>query len=369
MIKKLLLTLFAFAAVTNVHAARWNAETTDWSLNPHPVIGDWGFDRPGYPEGLYIHGITVKKGHKVKNPVIYDNDVYDDVFEDEWMYAMASLGRMNLAGLIVTPVLTDFWTFSHPDWVDTAHDSRNNAIASGIDPDCLPPITVGTEAESEQAGENKISEGAELYVKLLNENYAKHPDRPMIINIGGQGTTLATAYGLDPSIADKCIVYYTDLRVYNGHYEWVSRIIAANFRVVSWGDDNWWIVKRCQNEWNVLPRPDHCRASENGPMSGEWRLLTEMHKPMLDHMVHQFRTRGEYSNDGRCSDAYADGTFIHAWLPGIFTDAELREVRGAEVLHITSFTEQDEAEVKALTMSTLLDPRAYRFIKKTKRKQ
>lgn len=122
MIKKLLLTLFAFAAVTNVHAARWNAETTDWSLNPHPVIGDWGFDRPGYPERLYIHGITVKEGHKVKNPVIYDNDVYDDVFEDEWMYAMASLGRMNLVGLIVTPVLTDFWTFSHPDWVDTAHD-------------------------------------------------------------------------------------------------------------------------------------------------------------------------------------------------------------------------------------------------------
>ena len=159
MIKKLLLTLFAFAAVTIVHAARWNAETTDWSLNPHPVIGDWGFDRPGYPEGLYIHGITVKEGHKVKNPVIYDNDVYDDVFEDEWMYAMASLGRMNLVGLIVTPVLTDFWTFSHPDWVDTAHDSRNNAIASGIDPDCLPPITGGTEAESEQAGENKISEG------------------------------------------------------------------------------------------------------------------------------------------------------------------------------------------------------------------
>lgn len=363
MIKKLLLTLFAFAAVTNAQAARWNAETTDWSLNPHPVIGDWGFDRPGYPEGLYIHGITVKEGHKVKNPVIYDNDVYDDVFEDEWMYAMASLGRMNLVGLIVTPVLTDFWTFSHPDWVDTAHDSRNNALASGIDPDCLPPITVGTEAESEQAGENKLSEGAELYVKLINENYAKHPDRPMIINIGGQGATLATAYGLDPSIADKCIVYYTDIRVYNGHYEWASRIIAANFRVVSWGDDNWWIVKRCQNEWNVLPRPDHCRASENDPMSGEWRLLTEMHNPMLDHMVHQFRMRGEYSNDGRCSDAYADGTFIHAWLPGIFTDAELREVRGAEVLHITSFTEQDEAEVKALTMDTLLDPRAYRFKK------
>ena len=342
--KHLFTLLLAFAAgITTAAAARWNAETTDWSRNPHPVIGDWGFDRPGYPKGLYIHGITVKEGQKVKNPVIYDNDVYDDVFEDEWMYAMASLGRMEIAGLIVTPVLTDFWTFSHPD--------------------CLPPITVGTEAESEAAGERKMSAGAELYVKLINEHHAKHPDRPMIVNIGGQGATLASAFCLDPTIADKCIVYYTDLRVYNGHYEWASRIIAANFRVVSWGDDNWWIVKKCQNEWNVLPRPDNCRAEENDAMSGEWRLLTEMHNPMLDHMVHQFRHRNEYCGEGRCGDSYGDGTFIHAWLPGIFTGAALQEVRGGEVLHVTSFTEQDEAEVKALTMGVLLDPRAYRFKK------
>ncbi len=357
------LLLFLAAAIPAATAARWNPETTDWSRNPHPAIGDWGFDRPGYPKGLYIHGITVKEGQKVKNPVIYDNDVYDDVFEDEWMYAMASLGRMEIAGLIVTPVLTDFWTFSHPDWVKTAYDSRETALAAGIDPDCLPPITVGTEAESEAAGERRMSAGAELYVKLINEHHAKHPDRPMIVNIGGQGATLASAFCIDPSIADKCIVYYTDLRVYNGHYQWASKIIAANFRVVSWGDDNWWKVKKCQNEWNVLPRPDNCRAEDNDATSGEWRLLTEMGNPMLDHMVHQFRTRGEYCGEGRCGDSYGDGTFIHAWLPTIFSDAALQEVRGGEVLHITSFTTQDEAEVKALTMSVLLDRRAYRFKK------
>ena len=51
--------------------------------------------------------------------------------------------------------------------------------------------------------------------------------------------TIATGRTIDPSIADKCIVYYTDIRVYNGHYKWASEIIAKNFRVVSWGDDNW----------------------------------------------------------------------------------------------------------------------------------
>ena len=69
--------LAAMLLPTLVMAARWNAETTDWSKNPHPVVGDWGFDRPGYPKGLYIHGITVKEGKRVKNPVIYDNDVYN----------------------------------------------------------------------------------------------------------------------------------------------------------------------------------------------------------------------------------------------------------------------------------------------------
>lgn len=199
---------------------------------------------------------------------------------------------------------------------------------------------------------NIKSDGAQAYVEIINKQYEKHPDLPVIINIGGQGATLASAFNIDPSIADKCIVYYTDIRVYNGHYKWASEIIAKNFRVVSWGDDNWWITKRAQNEWNVLPRPEHALARDNDERSGEWALLTDMNQPMLDNMVHQFRHRGEYSNDERHSyaDGYHDGCFIHAWLPNIFSDAELRKVRGGEVLHITEFNAENEAAVKDFTM-------------------
>lgn len=162
--------LIAMLLPTFVLAARWNAETKDWSKNPHPVVGDWGFDRPGYPKGLYIHGITVKEGKRVKNPVIYDNDVYDDVFEDEWMYAMSSLGQLRIAALIVTPVLTDFWGFYKPEWIATAHESRNYAIQSGIAEKKLPPITIGTEAESEKNAEERMSEGAKRYVEIINSH-------------------------------------------------------------------------------------------------------------------------------------------------------------------------------------------------------
>lgn len=342
-----------------VQAAHWRPRTTDWSRNSNPIVGDWGFDRPGYPPGLYLHGVTVKDGEAVTNPVIYDNDVYDDVFDDELAFAMASIGKMRLAGLIVTPVLTDGWGFSHPDWIKTATEARDRARASGMHIDRIPSITIGTEADSEKAGERKDSAGARLYVRLINEQYRKDPGRPVLVSIGGQSATLASAYGLDPSIAEKCVVYYTDLRVYNGHYEWASKLVAKHFRVISWGDDNWWINKRCQNEWRVLPRPEQCEGKDNAANSGEWRLLTEAHVPVLDHIVQQFQTRGEYCQGERKADGYGDGTFLHAWLPGIFADAALREVRGSEVLHVTKFTPENERRVKEFTLKILLDPQAY----------
>jgi hypothetical protein len=343
-----------------VTAARWRPQTADWTSATNLVIGDWGFNHPGYPPGLYIHSITRPAGEKITNPVIYDNDVYDDVFDDELAMVMASNAELNLVGLIVTPVLTDGWGFNKPDWVKTAHEARRNAELSGLRMDRIPPVTVGTQGANEKAGENADSAGARLYVRLINEHFQRDPEHPTIVNIGGQSATLASAYGLDPSIAHKCIVYYTDLRVYNGHYQWASRIVAANFRVVSWGDDNWWITKPAQNQWRVLPRPDKAEGKENDANSGEWRQLTQMRIPLLDHMVKQFQTRGEYSQGPRKGDGYLDGTFLHAWLPGIFEGAALREVRGGQVLHVTRFTETNEARVKAFANARLLNRSAYR---------
>lgn len=356
--KILFLLLLLSNLCVSAQAARWNHETTDWNQNPHPVIGDWGFDRPGYPKGLYIHGITVKEGRKVRNAVIYDNDVFDDVFEDEWMFAMASLGKMNLKALIVTPALTDGWGFYHPDWVKTGTDACALAAASGMKH--IPQITIGTEAESEKAGERKESAAAHLYVDLINKEYKKHPNLPVIINIGGQAASLASAYCIDPGIADKCIVYYTDLPIYNGHYEWASKLVASHFRVINWGaDEHWWKGKGGENEWRVLPRPEHKYGRDNAPDSGEWKHLSDMHQPILDNMIYGLQNRREYAED--FADGYCDGTFLHAWLPGIFADAEIRELRGpgTEGIHVTGFDETCEARVKAFTMSVLLNRKAY----------
>jgi hypothetical protein len=159
----------------------------DWNQNPNPVIGDWGFDRPGYPKGLYIQGVTVKEEEPVTNPLIYDNDVFDDVFDDEWVMAMASLGNMNLVGLIVTPVLTDGWGFYKPEWIETARDARRLAAESGMDMSRIPEIVIGTEAKSEKEGEKKDSAGARLYVQLINDHYRRDPAHPLLVSIGDRG--------------------------------------------------------------------------------------------------------------------------------------------------------------------------------------
>lgn len=353
--------LFACLLTTSAIAGpkSWNPRTTDWSTNTTPKLGDWGFDRPGYPKGLYIHGVTVAEGKPITNPVIYDNDVFDDVFDDELAFAMASLGKMELVGLIVTPVLTDGWGFSKPEWKQTAHHVRNLAKASGMDMSRIPEVTVGTEAASEKEGIDKESSGAKLYVKLIREQYRKDPGKPLIVNIGGQGATLASAFKLDPTIAEQCIVYYTDIKVYNGHYRWASELIAKHFRVVSWGDDHWWITKKGQNDWRVLPRPKNPEGKDNAADSGEWKAFSDMKKPILDDMIKQFQTRHEYCMGPEKGDAYADGTFLQAWIPGIFGDAEIQKIRGSDVLHVTKFTSTNEALVKDFAAKILLDPAVY----------
>jgi len=98
MMRHLILLWFCLAAshgLAEEPAARWRPRTTDWSSNVSPVLGDWGFDRPGFPSSLYIHGVTVPAGQSMTNPVIYDNDVYDDVFDDELAMVMASEGEIS----------------------------------------------------------------------------------------------------------------------------------------------------------------------------------------------------------------------------------------------------------------------------------
>ncbi len=268
---------------------RWNPETTDWASNPNPEVGDWGFDRPGYDPGLYIHGITVPPGEPMTNPFIYDNDECSDVRDDEYILAKASVGEANFVAFIATPVMASVFTSGNgyiPQWEQTFYDSYNWAASNNMCMDLIPEVTVGCIYNT---GPMPDSAGAQLIVELAHQYYDADPNKPVFYSIGGQANSLASAWFRDPTIGDKIIVYYTDIVAYNGHDEWASSVVAQNFRVVNWGDrPNWW----------------------NHQCPG--------------------------------CDTFGDGTFMHAWDPGCFIDALIAEPRfqgtGAHVLWIQDYS-------------------------------
>jgi hypothetical protein len=129
-----LLQRMALLCLVALPAPAWRAMTGDWSKNPSPVIGDWGFDRPGYPKGLYLHGVTMPEGHlpanPLPNPIIYDNDEYAEILDDDVLCAMAGLGRITLAAQIVTPI--DPKGVFKESWQQSAFWHYDRCLRSGM---------------------------------------------------------------------------------------------------------------------------------------------------------------------------------------------------------------------------------------------
>ncbi len=347
------------AFTTPGFAARWNQETTNWNNNPNPVVGDWGFNRPGYPSGLYVHGVTVPNGEIIENPVIYDNDITRDVLDDEWTFVMSSLGELNLVGYICTPLEGGNKCVS--GFMNEFINDYNRANGSNM---CMERIPYPVQGNGCTYGTGpNWSPGAQVYLDVCAQ---ADPNRPVIVNIGGQGTTLAAAWSLDHSIADKIIVYYTDITEFNGHETWGSTIVAQNFRVINFGRKyTWWEDENCQNEWQVLPRPNTCCPGTNQSEWGEWNLINNG-TPLMDFFISQMNSQCWYvptqcggctgHNWGSTSDGYFDGTHIAAWAPGMITGIKLDPARNGEVLYITSWS---KPPVKAVTLNALQNQDAF----------
>ena len=82
---------------------------------------------------------------------------------------------------------------------------------------------------------------------------------------------------------------------------------------------------------------------------------------MLDAMVQSFKHRHEYSQGNQLGDGYLDGTFFHAYFPGMFTGAELRNIRGenTEAIYIREFNLESQRAFKKFANERLLDPKMY----------
>jgi hypothetical protein len=190
-------------------------------------------------DGLLILGVGRD------NPLIYDNDWWFDTPDKNYLWAKTSLGQADLKGNIVTRDLWDWqkgYVYTLQQGMADAEKSVGIARRSGLKgiPDPVP----GCDAVFERPASGYIrdtkivpSKGSEL---IVAEARKASWDKPLVVFVGGPLNTVANAYLMDPTIADRMVVFMTDLCGYNGKDPWANYIVASRCKLVNYGAHIWW---------------------------------------------------------------------------------------------------------------------------------
>lgn len=190
-------------------------------------------------KGLLLEGVNSDC------PMIYDNDWWSDTPDKDYLWAKASLGQADLRGNIVTRDLWDWrkgYLYKLNQGLEDARKAVGRARRSGLRkvPDPIP----GADAAFAPPSSKKIedtpivrSKGSEL---IVAEAQKARPDKPLLVFVGGPLNTVANAVLMEPSIAERMVVFMTDLRGYNGQDPWANYIIASRCKLVNYGAHVWW---------------------------------------------------------------------------------------------------------------------------------
>lgn len=166
--------------------------------------------------------------------VIYDNDDHRDVYTDEYLIALAHLGELQLAGIITTyaPNQREYDLF-----VEGRQEIVEKARRSGFAN--LPEVWAGTSDRLIQPPSNRIEDTVPLDLPasrfIVEQARTATWDNPLVIVTGGQLTSVADAYLIDPAVAEKVIVsgvFGVRQKDYNAGLDgWAWKIVLSRFRV------------------------------------------------------------------------------------------------------------------------------------------
>ncbi|MBI1391006.1 MAG: hypothetical protein GC154_21465 [bacterium] len=213
-------------------------------------------------DGVLIEGVDGK------NPVIYDNDWWMDVFDSYYAWALNSRGEIDLRGNVVS---RDMW--DHPNYTYTLKQSQDEAekairLARESGLKKVPDPTPGAGEALIRPESGKIedtqavsSEGSRLIVR---EARAASKKRPLLIMAGGPLTTVANALLEAPDIADRIIVFSLSTHNfgYNGKDSWSPYIVAKKTRMVEWGAGEFW-------DKDSVFRAEHFDGLPKNPLTNE----------------------------------------------------------------------------------------------------
>jgi len=178
------------------------------------------------------------------DPVIYDNDEAVDQYTDEYLLSLASLGEIQLRGMITSSPIAPYDVYvPRQDYERIVSDREQlvgNAKASGF---ANIPIQVrGPIGNLERPASGEISDtrpvGAAGSSLIVAEARKASPERPLVVVSGAPLTAEADAYLLDPTIAGKLVVAWLggserNMCDYNGWADpWAAYIVLQKLRLV-----------------------------------------------------------------------------------------------------------------------------------------
>lgn len=232
----------------------------------------WGQSGPkikySVSNGLQIDGVNET------NAFIYDNDMLEDTPEDEFLWLKYNQGKLNLVGNIITRNMDKClpgnpssclrsMQYTIDQWnrvIDGVKGAGIKVVTPTIGADFMLAAPASLKIEDTKW---KSNAGADLIIK---EALKCTKEKPLVILVGGQATTVATAYLKNPSIADKILIFhikgYKDRadvpRGFNTIDSWSAYIVMKKMRYINFaGDEYSWYpgknVNLTQTMINSLP--------------------------------------------------------------------------------------------------------------------
>jgi hypothetical protein len=177
------------------------------------------------------------------NPVIFDNERWDNSPDDEYIWAKASAGSLNLRGTIVT---RDFHLgLAQEEQLRKGRLELREARMAGFAN--LPELTPGASSMLAWPSSGNLeditpirSAGSDL---IVAEAKKATPEKPLLVVVGGPLTTVAQAWLTDTSIATRMIV--AGVFTYKLHPDdtVANYLVARKCRYLQWGRQYVWSGK------------------------------------------------------------------------------------------------------------------------------
>jgi hypothetical protein len=176
------------------------------------------------------------------NPVILDNERWDNGMENEYIWLKASAGLLNLRGNIVTQDVGGAQKTTIAIQMKKCREDIRVARLAGLKN--LKEPVAGAELRIVLPPASRLedlvairSDGSDL---IVAEALKATPEKPLIVVAGGPLTTVAQAYLTDPAIASRMIVVGIFSFSINSADTIANFIVSKKCRYLQWGRNYSW---------------------------------------------------------------------------------------------------------------------------------